>query len=72
MFLKIIYKSELSYLYCYQKRSYTESIGRSFIFVPKRFQDWAKQNRVILDNIIVIGKQLNNQRTGYQKSAAFL
>ena len=30
MFLKIIHKSEASYLCCYQKRSCTESIGRSF------------------------------------------
>ena len=30
MFLKTIHKSEESNLYCYQKRSYTESIGRSF------------------------------------------
>ena len=59
MFLKnIIHKSEASYLCCYQKRSYTESIWRSFrtqylcqkFFSVRdyngRFQDWAKQNKV--------------------------
>ena len=83
MFLKIIHKSEASYLCCYQERSYTESTGRSFsnqylcpnIFNVRgysgRFQDWPKQNKVpkILDNIIVIGKELSNQRTAYQKTA---
>ena len=59
MFLKnVIHKSEASYLCSYQKRSYTESIWRSFrtqYLCPKffsvkdcngRFQDWAKQNKV--------------------------
>ena len=38
MLLKIIHKSEGSHLRCYQKRRYTESIGRSFntlYFCPK-------------------------------------
>ena len=30
MFLRMIHKLEASYLCCYQKKSYSESIGRSF------------------------------------------
>ena len=72
MFLKIIHKSEATYLCCYHKSSYTESIGRSFstqylypkIFTVReysgRFQDCAKYNPWV-------GTQLSNQRSGYHK-----
>ena len=83
MFLKIIYKSEASYLFCYEKRSYTESIGRSFstqYLCPKlfsvrdysgRFQDLAKQIKVRFfgQHRCGIGKKLSNQQNGYQKAA---
>ena len=81
MFLEIIHKSEVSYLCCYQKRSYTESSGRSlntqYLF-PKivKYQrlQWkvsrpskAEQSK-ILGNI-VINEQLSNQQNQYQKTA---
>ena len=79
MFFNIIHKSEAYYLCCYQKRSYTESIGRSFsyqylslqFFIVRgyngRFQDFKVEHGKILDKIIVIGNQLSNHRTVYKK-----
>ena len=78
--MKIIHKA--SYLRCYQKRSYIESVGRPFgtqylcskffnarDYTSGKLQDWARQNKAsILDNIL-IGNQLGNQKTGYQKTA---
>ena len=65
MFLNIIHKSEVSYLCCYQKRSYTESIKASLVLticaqnfsmskVVSRFRKLEQSK--ILDSIIVIGK----------------
>ena len=84
MFFKIIHKSEASYLCCYQKRRYSESIGRSFstqylrskFFNAEDYSRWWKVSRLskadqskIPGNIIVIGKQRSIQLTGYHKTA---
>ena len=65
MFLNIIHKSEVSYLCCYQERSYTESIKASLVLnicaqnfsmskVVSRFRKLEQSK--ILDSTIVIGK----------------
>ena len=56
MFLKIIDKSEASYLCCYQKRSYTESTGRSAS--PQHLRP-----KISVSEIMVEGFKIEQSRT---------
>ena len=85
MFLKIVYKSEANYLCFYQKRSYTEPIGRFFSLSVSvlyfsvsditmgGFKINKRQNKVrsltTLSCNKQSGNQLGNQKTGHQKAA---
>ena len=85
MFLKIIYKSEANYLGFYQKRSYTEPIGRFFSLnvsvhyfsvseiTMGGFKINKRQNKVRTLKTVCCnkqsGNQLRNQKAGYQKTA---
>ena len=85
MFMKIVYKSEANYLCFYQKRSYTEPIGRFFSLSVSvlyfsvsditmgGFKINKRQNKVrsltTLSCNKQSGNQLRNQKTGHQKAA---